>query len=97
LISSRAAEAKRRQIGSTLILEELLMSGKIKVRCNGPENHINEIDLEWLLERTFVVKGPNPAPSLHNLDDLEFPFYVDCRYCAWRVIITREIAEQAGK
>ncbi|MGH9755671.1 MAG: hypothetical protein ACREA2_23055 [Blastocatellia bacterium] len=71
------------------------MSGKIKVRCNGQERHINEIDLERLLEPTFVTKGHNPASRLPNLDDVEFPLYEDCRYCAGRVIITREIADQA--
>jgi hypothetical protein len=70
---------------------------KIKVRCNGQERHINDIDLEGLLEPTFVTKGHNPASSLPNLDDVEFPLYEDCRYCAGRVIITREIAEQARK
>jgi hypothetical protein len=73
------------------------MSRKIKVRCNGPERHINDIDLERLLERTFVARGYNPASHLPNLDDVEFPLYEDCRYCAGRVIITREIAEQARK
>jgi hypothetical protein len=68
------------------------MSRKIKVRCNGPERHINELDLERLLTPTFVVRGDNPAS---NLDDIEFPLYEDCRYCAWQVIITRETAEQA--
>jgi len=71
------------------------MSRKIKVRCNGPERHINEIDLERLFQTTFVVRGDNPATRLPNLDDVEFPLYEDCRYCAGQVIITREIAEQA--
>ena len=70
------------------------MSTKIKIRCNGPERHINEIDLERLLQTTFVVRGDNPAI---NLADVEFPLYEDCRYCAGRVIITREIAERANK
>lgn len=68
------------------------MSGKIKVRCNGTDRHINEIDLERLLRPTYVVRGDNPAI---NLDDVEFPLYEDCRYCAGQVILTREIAEQA--
>ena len=73
------------------------MSGKIKVWCNGPERHINDIDLERLLEPTFVTKGTNPASRLTNLDDVEFPLYEDCRYCAGRVIITREVAEKTSK
>ena len=73
------------------------MSGKIKVRCNGPERHINDIDIERLLEPTFVTKGPNQPSHLSNLDDIEFPLYEDCRYCAGRVIITREIAEKTHK
>jgi hypothetical protein len=73
------------------------MSGKIKVRCNGPERHINEIDLERLLDPTFVVKSYDPASRLPNLDDVEFPLVEDCHYCAGHVIITREIAEHARK
>jgi hypothetical protein len=73
------------------------MNGKIKVRCNGPERHINDIDLERLLEPTFVTKGPDQASRLSNLSDVEFPLYEDCRYCAGRAIITREIAEKGGK
>ena len=73
------------------------MSGTIKVRCNGPERHINDIDLERLLEPTFVTKGPNQASSLSNLADVEFPLYEDCRYCSGRVIITREIVEKTSK
>lgn len=71
------------------------MSRKVKVRCNGQERHVNEIDLGRLLEVEFVTKGPKPAPSRPSLDDVEFPLYEDCRYCDGRVIITREIAEQA--
>jgi hypothetical protein len=73
------------------------MSGKIKVRCNGPDRHANEIDLERLLEPTFVTKSDNPASRLPNLADVEFPLYEDCRYCAGRIIITREIAEHTSK
>jgi hypothetical protein len=73
------------------------MNGKIKIRCNGQECHINEIDLERLIEPTFVTKGPNQVSRLPNLDDVEFPLYEDCRYCAGRVIITREIAEQVSQ
>lgn len=73
------------------------MNERIKVRCNGPERHINDIDLKRLLEPTFVTKGPNQVSSLPNLADVEFPLYEDCRYCSGRVIITREIAEQASE
>jgi hypothetical protein len=86
-----------RHFCNTFILEERPMSGKIKIRCNGPDRHVNEIDLEQLLEPTFVTKGPNQAPRLTNLADVEFPLYEDCRNCAGRVIITREIADQASK
>jgi hypothetical protein len=44
-----------------------------------------------------VTKGPNQASSLANLEDVEFPLYEDCRYCAGRVIITREIVEKTRK
>ena len=74
------------------------MSKKIKLRCNGTEHHINEIDLEKLIESTFIVKGGNPPPrppGPTNLDDVEFPLYEDCRYCDGQVIVTREFAEQA--
>jgi hypothetical protein len=70
------------------------MSGKIKVRCNGPEPHVNEIDLEQLLESIFAVRGDMPDISP---DDSEFPLYEYCRRCSGHVIITKEIAEQARK
>ena len=73
------------------------MSGKIKIRCNGPERHVNEIDFERLIEPIFVVKGHNTPHTQPDLDDVEFPLYEDCRYCVGRIIITREIAEQASK
>lgn len=73
------------------------MRKEIKVRCNGPERHINEIDLERLFKPTFVVKGGNPVTGFPNLDDVGFPLYEDCRYCNGHVIITREIAEKAIK
>jgi hypothetical protein len=73
------------------------MSGKIKVRCNGSDQHPNEIDLEQLLKPTFVVKGSAPDNRMVNLEDVEFPLIEDCCLCAGRVIITREIAEHANK
>jgi hypothetical protein len=68
------------------------MNKKIKVRCNGQERHINEIDLDRLLKPIFVVRGDDPVI---DFDGVEFPLYEDCRYCAGHIIITREIAEQA--
>ncbi len=68
------------------------MSQKIKVRCNGPERHINEIDLERLAKPTYLVRGERQAV---NLDEIDFPLYEDCRSCAGQVILTRELAEQA--
>lgn len=71
------------------------MSHKIKVRCNGPERHSNEIDLERLLRPTYVSRGDHRPVHLPPLDDIEFPLYDDCRHCDGQVIITRELAEQA--
>lgn len=88
--SLRIAEELGDRVGVARSLHQL--GRKIKVRCNGPERHINEIDLERLLEPTYVVRGDNPAINLNNV---EFPLYDDCRYCAGQVIITREIVEQA--
>src|SRR5262249_14914641 len=73
-------------------LEESRMNKKIKVRCNGQERHINEIDLDRLLKPSFVVRGDN---MVIDFDGVEFPLYEDCRYCAGHVIITREVVEKS--
>jgi hypothetical protein len=80
-----------------LMLEELPMSKKIKVRCNGQEHHVNEIDLERLREPTYVVRGGKRATHLPNPHDVEYPLYENCRYCAGHVIITREMVEEVDK
>jgi hypothetical protein len=97
VVSGRVAAARRWKTCNTFKLEEQLMSGKIKIRCNGQENHVNEIDLERLLESTFVTKSLDQVSRLPDLDDVEFPFYEDCRYCASHLIITREMAERVRK
>ena len=33
------------------------MASTIKVRCNGPDKHVNEIDLDEALKPTTVLRG----------------------------------------
>ena len=37
------------------------MAKTIKVRCNGPGRHVNEIGLDEALEPTVVLRGALPA------------------------------------
>src|SRR5262245_47184380 len=49
-------------------LEESQMNKKIKVRCNGQERHINEIDFDRLLKPTYMVKGDDAVIDLDGVE-----------------------------
>ena len=67
------------------------MAKTIKVRCNGPDKHVNEIDLEAVLRPTTVLRGA-PAES-----ETEIPERVvlGCHFCTvGKVIVTRAMIEE---
>jgi hypothetical protein len=70
------------------------MAGIIKVRCNGPEKHINEVALDKELN-THVVLRLGGGESLESLPErLQLP----CQYCtAGKVIITRAMIQDWQK
>ena len=67
----------------------------IKVRCNGSNQHVNEIDLDDLLRTTTVLKGSQPKPDIQSLPER---FVRPCKVCAeGKVNITREMIEKTLK
>jgi hypothetical protein len=64
---------------------------KIRMRCNGPGKHVNEVDLEKALKRIRVLRGeatpfPDPIP-----DRIVLP----CHECAeGKVVISRQIIKE---
>jgi hypothetical protein len=62
----------------------------IKVRCNGPQRHENEIDLDIVLRRATVLRGA-PAkgdPAIPNR------WLRRCSVCTYNVIVTRQVIEE---
>jgi hypothetical protein len=67
----------------------------IKVRCNGPERHVNEVDLDKALKKDVVLRfarpgQPEPVPERPVPERLVLP----CRSCTGKVIVTREMIEE---
>jgi len=68
------------------------MSQLVKIKCNGPDHHVNEIDLDKVLEPTTVLRGREPARSASDIPERVVR---PCRYCAeGRVILTRRMIEE---
>ncbi len=67
------------------------MSKIIKVRCNGPDRHTNEIDLDKALRSDIALKGRKETIGQSLPERLIFP----CRICTdGRVIITKKMIEE---
>ncbi|GBC61299.1 hypothetical protein DENIS_2259 [Desulfonema ishimotonii] len=59
------------------------MSKTIKVKCNGPDQHINEIDIAKLFTPCFVMNKDAPCSGLPKR------IVLDCRMCKeGKVIVT---------
>ena len=66
------------------------MSQLMKVKCNNPDRHVNEIDLEKLLRSTPVLRGKSEPVQQHTPERL----VLRCQHCAeGKVIITRQMVE----
>lgn len=64
------------------------MAKILKVRCNGPGKHINEVDIEKLTRPVMVVRGL-PRESLLER------YVLPCQYCTGgKVIVTRKMIEE---
>lgn len=66
------------------------MAKIIKIKCNGPGRHLNEVSLEEALQKQVVYRGRKPAPG-----ELPERLVLPCRECtAGKVIITRAMLEK---
>ncbi len=64
------------------------MARIIKIRCNGPGKHVNELDLDKYTRPTIVVRG-QPKSSLPER------LVVPCQYCTeGKLVITRNMIEE---
>lgn len=69
------------------------MGQLVKVRCNGPNKHVNEVDLDDSLREDAVARAMDFAPS-----SMPERIVKRCRECAdGRVILTREMIEDARR
>jgi hypothetical protein len=66
------------------------MATMIKIRCNGPNQHINEIDLDKVLQPTIVLRGWR-QPKSKNIPER---LVLRCQHCAeGHVVLTRKMIE----
>jgi len=67
------------------------MGKKMKVRCTGPNKHVNEVDLDDALREDPLARrgGASSAPAPERV-------VLRCRECVdGRVILTRAMIEEA--
>jgi len=72
------------------------MANIIKVRCNGPDKHVNDVDIDKLTTPTTVLKisGSDP-PGQADEPDLPASYELECKFCTeGRVVVTREMIEE---
>jgi hypothetical protein len=72
------------------------MSPTIKIRCNGPEKHVNEIALDDALQTVTVYRGDDEPTASYTPDLLDIPqrFVLDCQHCTTgEVTLTRALLE----
>ena len=67
------------------------MAKTINVRCNGSGRHVNEVNLDTLLQPTTVLRG-----GPRNAGGIPARFDLPCRECTeGRVVVTREMIKKA--
>jgi len=63
------------------------MAKMLRVRCNAPNKHINEVDLDDLLREDVVARH-----ALSSMDSVPERIVLRCHECAeGKVIITRDM------
>ncbi len=65
----------------------------VKVKCNGPDKHINDIDLIKMLKGTTILRAaPEPSSSKQTSNYMDIPerLVLQCKTCA----VGRVILEQ---
>lgn len=64
------------------------MAKIMKVRCNSPGEHINEVDIDKITRPTIVVRG-QPSQRLQDR------YVLRCQYCTdGKVIVTKKMIEE---
>ncbi|MDZ7265190.1 MAG: hypothetical protein ONB16_11430, partial [candidate division KSB1 bacterium] len=64
------------------------MAKIIKVRCNGKNHHVNEVDIDEITKPTLVVRG-------EPLRQLRERYVVPCKYCSdGQVVITKKMIDE---
>jgi len=68
----------------------------IKVKCNGPNKHINEIDLDKALGTSVVLRGgPEVQQSAVQAGSVPERLVLNCQFCTeGKVILTRDMIEE---
>ena len=67
------------------------MADMIKIRCNGPNHHVNEVDLGEALSRQAIARTIS-----YDAPDVPDRIVLFCRECTdGQVILTRTMIEQA--
>lgn len=70
------------------------MAKLIKIKCNGAQAHVNEVDLDSALKREVVLRGSSPLAL--PAPDLPDRLVLKCRHCAeGRIVLTRAMIEKA--
>jgi hypothetical protein len=70
------------------------MAKTIKVTCNGAEHHINEIELDKILQPVMVTRSAIPAKAKQIPERSVF----HCKFCReGKVVVSREMVEEAAK
>jgi hypothetical protein len=67
------------------------MARTIKVKCNGPNHHVNEVDLDRARQPTPAFRG---SERERRPDDFPDRVVYPCKFCTeGRVVITRKMIE----
>ena len=68
------------------------MAQVIKVTCNGPQQHVNEVDLDAALEPTIVLRT---SPSVSSVAAVPERLVLKCRFCTeGRIVLTRRMMDE---
>ena len=72
------------------------MAKIIKVRCNGPGKHVNDVDIDKLIRPTTVLRNVTYDPlGEAAAPPLPASYQLKCRSCTeGRVVVTREMIEE---
>lgn len=69
------------------------MGQVIKVRCNGPNRHVNEVDVDVALREETITRGADALSA-----SAPERVVLRCRECVdGRVVVTRAMIEEARR